>query len=361
MTSTSIPVDILRVILTYLDRADLAKICLLNKICCSYSQDILYRDLYYPNILVCDTLAQSTHLARRVRSFATRNGHPQLAKALRNMTCLRSLRLLNAGVSSNVLDGCIFSLDTFACVFPYDESLLKFLQNQPSLRGAGFWKYLCFPKLLDVEPTCLPNLTRVTAHYTWLPHIVPGRPVRKVVVLGYPRDRSPVDFSFYTLSTVPIQKFEINYTLIQNSERILASIFPSLTHFRIDVFIQFLSIQKVCAHSPFILFYTDIAHVYHRNIRNLSNALQISSLLYYRSECSQLAVVMVMALLKRSVSRSSWKCPIGLPIWNSLPLLITDVVSGSGSVGNGSLMSKRKLSLGLNLLHGGHLLTTRIK
>jgi hypothetical protein len=349
MTSTSIPVDILLVILDHLDQGDLAKICLLNKICCSCSQDILYRDLYYPNNLVCDTLAQSTHLARRVRSFTIRNGHPELAQALRNMTCLRSLALWSVDDFSNVLDGCTFSLDTFTCGFPYDESLLKFLQSQPSLREAHFWKYLCFPESLDVEPTCLPNLTRVTAHYTWLPHIVPSRPVSEVHAFGYPRDRSPVDFGFHTLSTVSIKKLTISYFLLfPNPERLLASIFPSLTHLRIDVFSRFLSIRKVCAHSPFILFYTDIAHVYHRKFRNLSNALQISLLRCCRSECSQLNVLVMMALLKRSISHLSRKCPIGLPIWNSLPFLITDIFSGSESAGNGSFVSKSNLPLGLH-------------
>src|ERR1700733_1006948 len=108
MSSTSIPVDILCIILEHLDRGDLTRICLLNKICWSCSQDILYRDIYFPDILVCLTLAQSTHLARRGRSFTTRGGHPELANALLNMALLRSLTLLSYNGS---LDGCIFSLD----------------------------------------------------------------------------------------------------------------------------------------------------------------------------------------------------------------------------------------------------------
>jgi hypothetical protein len=199
MSSISIPVDILRAILEYLDRGDLTKICLLNKICCSCSQDILYRNIDFPKILVYHTLAQSTHLARRVRSFTMRGGHPELAKALRNMTHLRSLTLLCIYDSSNVLDGCIFSLDTFICEFPNDESLSKFLRSQPSLREASFLTPYRFPMLLDFEPTCLPNLTRITAPYTWLPHIVPGRPVCEVTLTNYSRDGSPVDFSFYAL------------------------------------------------------------------------------------------------------------------------------------------------------------------
>jgi hypothetical protein len=258
MSSISIPVDILCIILEHLNQDDLTRICLLNKICCSYSQDILYRDIYFPDILVCDTLAQSTHLARRVRSFATRSGHLELAKALRNMTRLRSLTLLSVSDSSNVLDGCIFSLDTFTCRFPYDESLLKFLLSQPSLREAHFLAYSRFIALLDVEPMCLPNLTRITAHYTWLPHIVPGRPVSEVASFGQPHDGSPVDLSFYALSTVPIQKLEISHLLLPNSERLLASIFPSLTHLKAGLYIPLLSTQEVCAR--FLLFYLMIGY-----------------------------------------------------------------------------------------------------
>ena len=69
----SIPVDILRLILDHVDKPDLLNICLLNKTCCSCSQDILYHDIQLDRLRkgtqVCQTLAQSTHLARRVRSF----------------------------------------------------------------------------------------------------------------------------------------------------------------------------------------------------------------------------------------------------------------------------------------------------
>ena len=59
----SIPVDVLREILENLGRGDLTKICLVNKICCSCSQDVLYRDVSGETLL-CRTLAQSTYLAR---------------------------------------------------------------------------------------------------------------------------------------------------------------------------------------------------------------------------------------------------------------------------------------------------------
>src|ERR1700728_2319370 len=69
----SIPIDILLLILDNVDKADLLTICLLNKTCCSCSQGVLYRDIKidtpHAGTQVCRTLAQSTDLARRVRSF----------------------------------------------------------------------------------------------------------------------------------------------------------------------------------------------------------------------------------------------------------------------------------------------------
>src|ERR1700721_3561765 len=41
----SIPVDVLYHILEHVDIASLIEICLVNKVCCSCSQDILYRDI----------------------------------------------------------------------------------------------------------------------------------------------------------------------------------------------------------------------------------------------------------------------------------------------------------------------------
>src|ERR1700733_15065844 len=94
-----IPVDVLQHILVHLDQASLAKICQVNKTCCSCSRDVLYRDIQIDEDLeVCETLAQSTHLAERVRSFdiytiGERPKHRELLrKSLQNMTNLRNLR-----------------------------------------------------------------------------------------------------------------------------------------------------------------------------------------------------------------------------------------------------------------------------
>src|SRR3984885_10039022 len=121
----SIPVDVLHLILEHVDRASLIKICLVNKVCCSCSQDILYRDIRIDdrrfNITkICQTLHESTHLAKRVRSFeinvcdyvVRRQNEQELRKSLENMTCLRSLRLDNPDFS--ILEECTFKLDSFS-------------------------------------------------------------------------------------------------------------------------------------------------------------------------------------------------------------------------------------------------------
>src|ERR1700728_2799597 len=103
--SDKLSIDVLQLILENVDRADLVALCQVNKVCCSYSQDILYRNIRLrdgqqkpPELNVCQTLAQSIHLAKRVRSFSLTSHHrldslESITKALQNMSSLRSLTL----------------------------------------------------------------------------------------------------------------------------------------------------------------------------------------------------------------------------------------------------------------------------
>ena len=106
-----------------------------------------------------------------------------------------------------------------------------------------------------------------------------------------------------------------------------------------------------------LLFYLITGYVYHSIFRRSSNALQISSLRCGHSECSQLNVLLMVSLLKRNISHLLRKCPIGLPIWNSLSFLMITVASGSESVGNGSFVTKRNSHLGLHRGHRGEVTT----
>ena len=134
MPRSEIPVDVLQDILDDVDKADLATMCRVNKICCSCSQDVLYRDIYVKTPRVQQTLAQSNQLARRVRSFETRHDNPDLATALRNMTSLRILKLSGA-FHVNILDGCTFKLDSFECtsLTRHGEAFQKVFYSQPIL------------------------------------------------------------------------------------------------------------------------------------------------------------------------------------------------------------------------------------
>jgi hypothetical protein len=231
----SIPVDVFRLILEHVDRANLAKICLLNKICCSYSQDVLYREIDGAIAkIVCRTLAQSTHLAKRVRSFEIYYEHPSLEEALRNMSSLRRLSLYFIDMDSpTLLEGCTFKLDSLSVSLSFDEPVRKFLNSQPSLTCVLF----TFPleSEFPFEETFLPNLTRVAAESSWLSQLIPGRPVSEVILT----DPFSVNWShsnFFTLSTVLIRKLEISYESIKDTSLApFALIFPSLTHLALSV------------------------------------------------------------------------------------------------------------------------------
>src|ERR1700728_601304 len=217
MSRSEIPVDVLRDILDYVDREVLAIMCRVNKICCSCSQDVLYRDIYVEThraSKVQQTLAQSTRLARRVRSFESYYEGPDLAMALRNMTSLRILKLSGVLSDVNILDGCTFKLDSFGCTYlnNHRESFPKFLSSQPSLKYVTLPVYYNDKVSSSLEATCLPNLTRINATFFWLRDLIPGRPMNEVITSGYTLNGHSLDSSFFALSSTPIQKLTIDYS-----------------------------------------------------------------------------------------------------------------------------------------------------
>jgi F-box domain len=225
----SIPIDVLREILEHVDKADLPTLCRVNKIFCSCSQDVLYRELDYEDADAIQTLAGSTDLARRVRSFHISGEYPELATALRNMSSLRSLDHESSTYKTSFLDGCTFKLDSFETTLSNSESLQKFLKSQTSLTSLTIWGD--YDPLPPFDERCLPNLTRVMASPSWLRILIPGRPVREVILPTY----FTIDLSVFTLSTNPIQKLRIHSdVLYPKPESLLVSIFPSLVHLVVD-------------------------------------------------------------------------------------------------------------------------------
>jgi hypothetical protein len=231
----AIPVDVLREILEHVGKRDLATICRVNKTCCSCSQNVLYREIHDGDERVIQTLAQSTHLARRARSFETDCSCEELATALQNMSSLRRLNLACIPADASVLDGCTFKLDSFACSFHYSESLQNFLKSQSSL--TEFTSYGIFEYPVSFEETFLPNLTRVEADPCWVRMLIPGRPLREVMLFEPWGDEDPFDFSIFTFSTAPIRKLHIDYRLLYPTPGSqLASISSSLEHLIIDAY-----------------------------------------------------------------------------------------------------------------------------
>ena len=244
----SILIDILPSILNHVDKADLLTICFVNKDYCSFSQDALYRDIRIYKLSeasrICQTLAQFTHLARRVRSFHISSdldsellcSIPELSTSLRSMIFLRNLGLYTFTNDFSFLGGCTFKLASFTCNYFDLEPLQQFLLSQPSLTNVGLGLFMDIDDPFEIGATFLPNVTRVTTQFSWLAQIIPNRPVNEVDCIGSVNDADSVDLSFFTRSTAPIQKISIDYTyLYPKSGQLLASIFPSLTHLYIDV------------------------------------------------------------------------------------------------------------------------------
>jgi hypothetical protein len=232
MPRSEIPVDVLLNILGYVDQESLAIMCRVSKIYCSCSQDVLYRDIWVETPRVIQILAQSTHLARKVRSFESSYNSPYLATALQNMTSLRILKF-HIEIHMDLLDGCTFKLDSFKCTYlgNYGESFRNFLSSQPSLKYVTFPKHFPSNVPSSLEATCLPNLTRINATPPWIPYLIPGRPLNEVIAIGSTSDKHSIDLSFFALSTTPIQKLTIDYSLLFTTPvHLLASYFPSLTH-----------------------------------------------------------------------------------------------------------------------------------
>jgi hypothetical protein len=170
------------------------------------------------------------------------------------MTCLRSLGLTYFTDQSGDLDvsGFTFKLVSLACGYFDAEPLHRFLQSQPSLTNVklGFSRedFSAFGAMF------LPNLTGVTASFSWLQQLIPDRPVNEVASLGCVLDGESVDLSFFTFSTAPIQKLTIDYSyLYPKPGELLQSIFPSLTHLKINAESTYRFNQIVCKSSFLLL------------------------------------------------------------------------------------------------------------
>ena len=257
---SQIPVDILLDILDNLNKSDLATMCRLNKLCCALIQPILFRDIRIQfheskdfdkrGFALCETLSQSPHLARCVRSFSVRIYEilmPFGAKVVETLEFLPSLRHLGLNVHNDFtgqLNGRTFSfkLESFSFYLPYDTDLRNFLNSQPSLTTVNirFHDPRVFqnPSRLEFERKILPNLTRVTTYITDAEEIIRGRPVSEITCKGQPYN---ITLDFFALSTAPIQKLTIHYNVLYHRAKPgqLRALFPSLAHLTLTGCLRF--------------------------------------------------------------------------------------------------------------------------
>jgi hypothetical protein len=133
------------------------------------------------------------------------------------------------------MDGCTFKLESLTCYYDFDESLHRFLCSQPSLTTLAI--HAIDVEVPELETTCLPNLTHVTAWFPRIPNLIRGRPVSHVTMIGE-KSMFLTDFNFdySVLSAAPIRKLWISYEfLFPTPAPILASITPSLMYFTMSI------------------------------------------------------------------------------------------------------------------------------
>jgi hypothetical protein len=142
------------------------------------------------------------------------------------MTSLRILKL-STRLDTDVFEGCTFKLESFTYSYPDNKYLRKFLSSQPSLKNVVFDAE---PDFQSFEAMCLPNLTRFTGPFSWLPYIIPGRPINEVTVVEHISHKRSIDLSFFALVITQIQKLEIYYFYLYSMPgHLIASTFSSLT------------------------------------------------------------------------------------------------------------------------------------
>ncbi|KAJ7089792.1 hypothetical protein B0H15DRAFT_949052 [Mycena belliarum] len=242
----NLPLDTLDTILAFLPRAALPAVCLVSRVFRVHGQDALYRDLHLdtPRALhACfSILASPARLAPRVRAFTLNSReagsvYGALEDALPLLRNLRALSLFAGGdACAWVLphaDPAPFALHTFRTDVPFGADVGAFVARQPALRcmrvpwaggagGAGG---------LDAEALGLRHLTRVSAPWSLVAALVPGRPVCEVATFRDRRGTAPEQVRCLAGSTAPkgVERLQINYRFVREiGAALLAETLPAL-------------------------------------------------------------------------------------------------------------------------------------
>lgn len=241
--SKNMPLDVLYSILEHMDhdKAGLANLCRVNQVFRAASQSVLYRRIVMPLPAVsrvCISLA-SERLASLVRHFETSKKpgwKPRDARellhmrsALRKMTGLRILRIHFGGPMAWILDGCTFpELRSMLCSLSCDHHLAQFFKRQAQLTDVTLSSLHTrhFPCLID--PSCLPNLKRISADPAWLSMLVPDRPITDIDIWDFlETDIKETGWLLQSSSAVTTLSISEHFLLSRGVARI-ASLVPQL-------------------------------------------------------------------------------------------------------------------------------------
>ncbi|KAJ3730566.1 hypothetical protein EV361DRAFT_794719 [Lentinula raphanica] len=240
----TLPIEILDFILQYLQsQNDLCNVAISNK----HLSDVAMRSLYHTikigfakpmeSVKCLQTLSKNPRLALMVRSFdihwsnisyPTRNLYTLAVRALSNTSLLNTLSI---DVPSDFhpwdLSSCTFQLKKFSASFPCDQSLIQFLEAQPSLLDLTLRGFNSDPAEFSfnlntfnlnpnpvpfaLSPEALPRLTRLRAIHAGpdiISSILKGRPVTQVSMPLY-ADCVCRSLDVLNMSSEPIERLNI--------------------------------------------------------------------------------------------------------------------------------------------------------
>ncbi|KAL0580765.1 hypothetical protein V5O48_001230 [Marasmius crinis-equi] len=196
MSFQSLPAELLDNISQFLYPQDLARLARTCSRCLFPAQRFLYRDLsispVFRNLDALPTIVKNPHLAPHIRSFSIeldsgatvlQSYYRGLAFALKLMSQLRSLQLSIDPGCSWVLDGVHpRSLTRFACSFPLDLHVTRFLHSTPTLVELDLDSphEVADTAMPSIGVELIPNLEQFSGSCHAAGSIVPGRPVHSV-------------------------------------------------------------------------------------------------------------------------------------------------------------------------------------
>lgn len=188
----TLPVELYRMIIQYLNsQHDLCTLARVSRAFQVEAERVLYHSVYLHHTIKtlwrCESLANQPRLALNVRKLSINvdqySPFDSIARALNCCSRLRSLTLKGALWSdySKVLDAVISTeIREFACNTRGEAGVLRFLERQPDLVEVEFEAHAF--DFEDVSPNAIRNLHSFTGHLTTAAALVPGRPVRRLIV-----------------------------------------------------------------------------------------------------------------------------------------------------------------------------------